>query len=124
MFLMGVYEPWMVEIAPTIALTESLAQTVKEVNGMFVESKMYIRCSLISIYTSNSSPHDMINVGLPVDLVFSVGLHISSQHVFVNKDTGLQRRDIDTRTSNGEKNLLEFERKSWLGQCSCPSKKS
>ncbi|CAI7573042.1 unnamed protein product [Penicillium bialowiezense] len=75
MFLMGVYEPWMVEIAPTIALTESLAQAVEEVNGMFVESKMYIRCSLISIYTSNSSPHDMSNVfneetstlGLPME---------------------------------------------------------
>ncbi|KAE8144895.1 ankyrin repeat-containing domain protein [Aspergillus avenaceus] len=53
-FLLGAYKPGCLKARPTFASVPGLSDAILEVNGLFVESKVCLRCYMLSIHAHES----------------------------------------------------------------------
>ncbi|QMW36872.1 hypothetical protein G4B11_000108 [Aspergillus flavus] len=55
-FLLGVYKPELLKISPSLAYVPGIIDATVEINGLFVESKVYLRSYMVSIHAHESTP--------------------------------------------------------------------
>ncbi|KAL2842896.1 ankyrin repeat-containing domain protein [Aspergillus pseudoustus] len=58
-FVNGAYKPGWLQTRPTLALISGLVEAVTEINGLFVESKVYLRSYMLSVHAHESLPGEI-----------------------------------------------------------------
>ena len=55
-FLFATYDPYKMKLNLTISVAQEIANAIVEINGLFIDSNVYLRSFLISMYANDSEP--------------------------------------------------------------------
>lgn len=107
-FIFGSYKPGWLGTSPTQASISVLADAVIEINGLFVESKTYLRSYMLSAHAHESLPGDICHARKPfpaVEIIANVFRHSTILPV----QWGTHSKHFSPRTAPPRISLQRFE---------------